>query len=75
LTGRLLTTQDVSEILALTVRADFYDRRGRYLTSGTRSLEDQEEAFDEALRFSVEADGSAPAASVALLSVPEFVPE
>lgn len=55
LTGRLLNRTDVSEVLALQLQADFYDRRSRYLGSGKTIYEEAEEFFAEPLRFQVRA--------------------
>ena len=57
-TGRVLVTSDVSDVLELQVVAGFYDAAGRYLGSGRFIHHDLEEAAhagspDEALAFEI----------------------
>jgi hypothetical protein len=58
LTGRVLVTSDVSDVLELQVVAGFYDLAGRYLGSGRFIHHDLEESAhegspDEALEFEI----------------------
>jgi hypothetical protein len=73
--GRMLTTADVSEVLALTVDVAFYDRAGRLVATGRRSTKDVEEFFDRPHHFNVRADKPASSAAFAVVRVPEYVPE
>ncbi len=74
-TGRLVNRVDVSEVLALDLRADFYDRAGRLVASGTRSFGESEEFGQEPLAFTVVASTAAPTADAAVFSIPQLVNE
>lgn len=74
-TGRIRNRVDVSELLLLELRVNFYDRRGRVIGSGKRVFLDQEEFGTHPLRFAVRARRPAAAAVAAQLSVPQLVNE
>lgn len=74
-TGRMARLTDVSELLLLELEADFYDRRGRYLASGTATIDDPEAFHEGDLRFSVRSERPAPRAVAAILTVPQLVNE
>lgn len=73
--GELFNVTDVSDVLALELRADFYDGEGRLLGSGTRAWKDAEPFHEESLRFSVKGGEDSADARWALLSVPQLVNE
>ncbi len=77
LSGSLLQRTDVSEVLSLILRADFYDAGGNLVGSRQRSFGEVEEFFDPAfrLKFKLRADRALPGASSAVLSVIDYVPE
>lgn len=75
LSGSLLQRTDVSEVLSLILRADFYDASGNLVGSQQRSFGEVKEFFDRAFRFKLRADRALPGASSAVLSVIDYVPE
>lgn len=77
LTGRLVNVADVSELIVLELRADFYDRRGRRVATGTRVYGEYGEAaaHDNPLAFAVPAARRAPSAVAAVLTIPQLVNE
>jgi hypothetical protein len=75
--GRMVNRVDVSEVIVLEVKADFYDRDGRHVGSGSQVFENAE-AFDhadEAIRFDIRPLRPAQGATSAVLSVPQLVNE
>lgn len=75
--GRMVNLVDVSEVIVLEVKADFYDRHGRHVGSGAKLFKDAE-AFDheaEAIRFAIRPTRPAGGAVAAVLSVPQLVNE
>lgn len=74
-TGRMARVTDVSELLLLQLEADFYDRRGRYLASGTATIDDPEAFHEGDLSFSVAARRPARRAVAAILTVPQLISE
>lgn len=74
-TGRMRNLTDVSEVLSLTVQADFYDRGGRHLGTGRQVFGETEEFHEHALRFRVQASRRVPEAAVAVLTIPDLVNE
>lgn len=75
LSGQLLNLTDVSEVLLLELRADFYDRSGRYLGSGQQTFEEAEAFSDTALRFTINGGKQPRPATAAILTVPQLVNE
>ena len=73
--GRMLNVRDVSDLLSLTIRADFYDRRGRRVAAGRRHFGEGEPFHDRPLRFRIRAKRPAPGASSAVLTIPDLVNE
>lgn len=73
--GRLVDVVDVSELIVLELRADFYDRRGRLVGSGVQVFDTEaaEPFEDTALPSAVRADEPAPRAVAAELAVPQLV--
>lgn len=65
----------VSEVLALTVDAAFYDRHGQLLTTGRHLRRNVEEFFVQGPAFRVRASKPAPDVVAAIVTVPEYVPE
>lgn len=83
--GRVTNTADVSELIVLELRADFYDAAGRLLGSGTAAYADEEFIDSGATAVEVGPDGtfavsvaSRPAvtgAVSAVVTVPQLVNE
>lgn len=73
--GRMLTTSDVSEVLALTIQVAFYDRHGSLVATGQHSRQNVKEFFDKPLHFRLRSSQPAPTAVTAVVSIPEYVPE
>ena len=73
--GHMLNVTDVSELLSMQVRADFYDGEGRLVASGTRTWDHGHEFHDEPLDFTVRASEAAGDAVAAVLSIPDLVNE
>ncbi|MEU8763588.1 hypothetical protein [Streptomyces sp. NPDC048659] len=85
-TGRLTVTSDVSDVVALELRAAFYDTRGRLAGTGTFTYSEEHgaerggshgerRAEGAGIDFSVSLPASAPAPAAAVLSVPVLVNE
>ncbi|UGQ11528.1 hypothetical protein LO772_32905 [Yinghuangia sp. ASG 101] len=82
-TGHMVVTSDVSDVIALELRAAYYDDRGRLV--GTTSFEYQEEghahtaetaaAEHEGIDFTIPATGLSGTPVTALVSVPVLVNE
>ena len=75
--GSMVNRVDVSEVIVLEVKADFYDLDGRHVGSGSQVFKDAE-AFDhadEAIRFDIRPRRPARGATSAVLSVPQLVNE
>lgn len=73
----MVNVVDVSDVIVLEVKADFYDREGRHVGSGTQVFQNAE-AFDhehEAVRFDIRPGRTAEGAVAAVLSVPQLVNE
>ncbi|MER5865992.1 hypothetical protein [Kitasatospora sp. NPDC002040] len=83
-TGHLAITSDVSDLLALELRAAFYDAGGRLLGSGSFHYQEEEtagvsqgerRAEGEGIDFTVPATGVGGTPASAVLSVPVLVNE
>lgn len=87
-TGTFSNTVDVSELIVLELRADFYDTQGRYLGSGTAAYADEEFAdngatplthgtgvHDESFTVAVPSTTPLTGATSAVLTVPQLVNE
>jgi hypothetical protein len=75
LTGRLLNLVDVSEVLALELQADFYDRSGRYLGSGKKIFGEADPFWDTPLRFKINGGHQPRPAAAAILTIPQLITE
>lgn len=80
--GTLAITSDVSDVLALEVRAAFYDASGRLLGTGTFEHADEEPVAggthvpsNDGIPFAITADPAGGAVAAAMLSIPVLVNE
>ena len=73
--GTMRHRTDVSEILSLTIQADFYDAAGRYVGSGVQHAEDAEEFHAHPFAIRVPGPPRAAAAATAVVTVPDLVNE
>jgi len=74
--GRIVGSVDVSELIVLELRADFYDAAGRFVGSGRRVFHDAHaDAREGPLAFRIRASAPLPGAVSALLSIPQLVNE
>lgn len=74
-TGSIRNRVDVSDVIVLELRVDFYDSEGRRVGAGS-VVYDGARPFDRrALRFSVAAYRPAPSAVAAVLTIPQLVNE
>jgi hypothetical protein len=74
--GRIRNSVDVSELIVLELRADFYDRTGRLVGSGVRVFEDLHAGAGEPFAaFTISPDGRAPTAVSAILTIPQLANE
>ena len=75
LRGEARASVDVSELLALTVRAGFYDAQGRLVGEARKRWTDQHSIHDEGVRFALKPSRSEGKVASAVISIPDYVPE
>lgn len=73
--GRIRNLVDVSDLLVLEIRADFYDAGGRKVATGSWLTTKEEPYHDHALRFIVQSARTAPSAVTGVVSIPQLVTE
>lgn len=74
--GAVRSRTDVSDLLALELRADFYDADGKLVASGTKNYTGEREPIAaRALRFTIPAARPARTAVAAVFSIPQLVNE
>ncbi len=74
--GRIRNSIDVSDLIVLEIQADFYDRRGRFLSSGRQVFEEAVAPPDGPfLRFTIRPERPEPGATAAVVSIPQLVNE